>query len=180
LLDAAYFPENLGNVDPERPADLVPASGDYPTERVQYTTLVMDEIPVGDETLADLLGADFEPPTLAKLNSLDAGFRKVAFGALLTYRQSWYAQGVTLGQLLHSAALAPGESTRLAVIDWSRRSRAGQTETVSETDDLTNDMSQTRAISEVTSATATDAQGGFSSTNTNSSSTQSGTSLRVN
>jgi hypothetical protein len=176
MLDAAYFPENLATFDPERPDDLLPASGDYPTERVQYTTLLMDEIPVGDgDQFVDLSDPDFQPLDLKKLEQMDAGFKRVAYGALLTYRQSWYAHGVTLGQLLHSTSLAPGESTRLAVIDWSRRSRAGQTEAIDETDDLTNDQSQNRAISEVTSAVATEAQGGFSSTNTNSTAKQSST-----
>jgi len=36
----------------------------------------------------------------------------VAFGALLTFTQAWFAQGVTLRQLLHSVTLAPGESTQ--------------------------------------------------------------------
>ncbi len=176
MLDAAYFPENLAAFDPERPDDLLPASGDYPTERVQYTTLLMDEIPVGDgDQFVDLSDPAFKPLDLKKLEQMDAGFKRVAYGALLTYRQSWYAHGVTLGQLLHSTSLAPGESTRLAVIDWSRRSRAGQTEAISETDDLTNDMSQNRAISEVTSAVATEAQGGFSSSSTNSTSKQTST-----
>ena len=75
--------------------------------------------------------------------------------------QSWYAQGVTLGQLLHSTSLAPGESTRVAVIDWSRKSRAGETEVISETDDLTNDATHNRSISEVTEAVANEAQSGF-------------------
>jgi len=126
--------------------------------------------------------ADFDPerPTdladLAALAAGDSGFQTVAFGALLTFNQSWFAQGVTLGQLLHSMSLAPGESTRIAVIDWSRRSRAGETEVISETDDLTNDTSQNRAISEVTNAVATEAQSGFSHAKTNSTSRQEGTS----
>jgi TusE/DsrC/DsvC family sulfur relay protein len=63
---------------------------------------------------------------------------------------------VTLGQLLHSTSLAPGESTRVAVIDWTRASRAGETEQITEVDDLTNDQSHNRSISEVTKAVATE------------------------
>ncbi|HUS14454.1 MAG TPA: hypothetical protein VM536_05465, partial [Chloroflexia bacterium] len=177
LLGAAYFPENVPDFDPERPADLLPKSGEYPTERVQYTTLLMDEIQMGDgEEITDIAGPQFKPLDLGKLAAGDAGFKKIAFGALLTFNQSWYAQGVTLGQLLHSTSLAPGESTRVAVIDWSRKSRAGETEVISETDDLANDTSHNRSINEVTQAVANEAQSGFSQANSNSRSTQEGTS----
>lgn len=174
IVTALYFPENEPGFDPERPADLVPKTGEYPTERVQYTTLVMDEIP-HDGDLIDVTGQAFRPLDLAAIGKIDSGFTKVAYGALLTFTQSWYAQGVTLGQLLHSTALAPGESTRIAVVDWSRRSRAGETEVIAEQDELTNDAEHNRAISEVTSAVASEAQGGFSQSNTNSTSKQSGT-----
>lgn len=177
LLTALYFPENASGFDPERPVDLLPATGDYPTERVQYTTLLIDDIPAPDGVdLVDVNSAEFAPLDLASLAKGDAGFQKVAFGALLTFNQSWYAQGVTLGQLLHSTSLAPGESTRIAVVDWSRRSRAGQTETISEVDDLANDTTHNRSISEVTRAVAKEAQSGFSSTNSGSESSQAGVS----
>ena len=177
LLTTLYFPENTADFDPERPTDLLPRTGEYPTERVQYTTLLMDAIEQKRGLqLVDLTGQAFTPIDLAALAAGDSGFQTVAFGALLTFNQSWFAQGVTLGQLLHSMSLAPGESTRIAVIDWSRRSRAGETEVISETDDLTNDTSQNRAISEVTNAVATEAQSGFSHAKTNSTSRQEGTS----
>jgi hypothetical protein len=177
LLNAAYFPENEAGFDSEMPADLLPKSGEFPTERVQYTTLLMDEISVGpDDRFVDLQSNDFRPIEISKLSLADAGFKKVALGALLTMNQSWFAQGVTLGQLLHSVALAPGESTRIAVIDWSRKSRASETEKIDETDDLTSDTVHNRAITEVTTAVANEAQTGFSSTNANATSRQSGTS----
>ncbi|MEM9273007.1 MAG: LamG domain-containing protein [Cyanobacteria bacterium P01_F01_bin.143] len=45
----------------------------------------------------------------------DVGFAAPAVGVLIKSEQSWYSQGVTPGQLLHSVALAPGESTNVAV-----------------------------------------------------------------
>ncbi|GFN30044.1 hypothetical protein [Paenibacillus xylaniclasticus] len=175
LLNVVYFPENAPNYDPERPADLLPKTGEYPTERVQYTTLLMDQIHDDNEKLIDIASPSFKPIDIGALAAGDAGFKKIAFGALLTFNQSWYAQGVTLGQLLHSTALAPGESTRIAVIDWSRRSRAGETETISEVDDLTNDTTHNRSISEVTEAVAREAQSGFSETNATSTSSAKAT-----
>lgn len=179
LLDVAFFPENSPDHDPERPTDLIPSSGEYPTERVQYSSLLMDEITTADDQQINILDPAFKPLDLAALSAADRGFSRVAFGALLTFTQSWYAQGVTLGQLLHSTALAPGESTRIAVVDWSRRSRAGETESISEVDDLSQSTEHTRAINEVTNAVATEAQEGFSESNAKSSSTQVGVSAAM-
>ena len=177
LLYAVYFPESAKSFDPDQPPDLLPKTGDYPTERVQYTSLLLDEIPRAEgEAIIDVRSSAFKPLDLSVLAQSDTGFKKTALGALLTFSQSWFAQGVTLGQLLHSTSLAPGESTRIAVVDWSRKSRAGQTEVIAEQDDLTNDMAQNRSISEVTQAVANEAQSGFSQSNANSKSTQSGTS----
>ncbi len=177
IINSVYFPENVPEYDPELPADLLPKSGEYPTEKVQYSTLLLEAIPLEEGVqIVDVGSKAFKPIDLSILAKNDTGFKKTAFGALLTFNQAWYAQGVTLGQLLHSTSLAPGESTRIAVIDWSRKSVAGETEIIQETDDLTNDQSQNRSITEVTKAVAEEAQGGFSSTNTNSTSTQNAVS----
>lgn len=175
ILNANYFPENAPGFDADQPADLLPTNGDYPTERVQYTTLVMDEIKLGTSTTPiDILADTFKPLDLIKLAGADAGFQNVAFGALLTMSQTWYAQGVTLGNLLHSVSLAPGESTRMAVIDWTRKSSAGQADTIVEADELENETSHNRAMNEVTHATANEAQSGFSSTRSSGSAQQGG------
>ena len=47
-----------------------------------------------------------------------------AVGVLLTYRQGWVQEGLALGSLLHSLCLAPGEVTKVAVVDWRRQARA--------------------------------------------------------
>src|SRR5262249_7687236 len=82
--------------------------------------------------------------------------------------------GVTLGQLLHSISLAPGESTRVALIDWSRRTRAAASEDISESELLSNTMTHSRAISEVTSATAREFQLGSSISHATSTTEQAG------
>lgn len=170
IVRAVFYPDNADGGDREAPADLLPKSGEFPTERVFYTTLVFD-------------GFDGDPGQLPQLNAPVAvnpvvgnafGFTKPGIGALLTMAQSWYAQGVALGQLLHSVALAPGESTRIAMIDWSRRSSGKQDESVSETESLSNVTEHSRALAEVTSAVAQEAQSGFSETAANSVSRQSG------
>jgi len=61
ILNRVFFPEQLEAFDPESPADLIPKSGEFPTERVQYTSLVLDQIlrPVNAPPLIDLAGPDF-------------------------------------------------------------------------------------------------------------------------
>lgn len=138
---------------------LRPTFGEFPTERVYYTTLTMLQM---NESTADgmkpLDGGISLDATLAQRN----GFTKPAVGALLTYSQSWYVQGITFGHLLHSLALAPGEATRIAIIDWSRRTSATASEAISESEQLDSATAHARALSEVQNAVASEMQQGGS------------------
>ncbi len=98
-----------------------------------------------------------------------------AIGAVLTYRQSWYPQGLALGHLLHSMALAPGESTRIAMVDWARTDKGNLNEQTNQAENLASDVNHIRSIGEVTSAVAKEAQSGFSESNSKASQEQSGT-----
>ncbi len=171
ILNAVFNPEVVPGFDPEAPTDLIPKSGEYPTDRVFYKTIVLDQID-RDRDLKPLELAG--PIDIAPTTQADFGFERPAIGAVLTFVQSWYRQGVALGNLLHSVALAPGESTRIAMIDWSRRTRSGVIESITETEALTNTMGHNRSISEVTQAVAVEAQGGFSGSAVNSTSSQFG------
>jgi hypothetical protein len=172
ILTSIFFPETLPAYDKDAPGDLIPKSGEYPTERVFYKTLVIDEL---EEDVAQLKKLETAGPVdISPVTGPDFGFKKPAIGAMLTYSQSWFAQGVALGQLLHSLALAPGESTRMAMIDWSRRTSGKQEESVTETEALSNTTQHNRALSEVTNAVASEAQSGFSKTHAESFSAQEG------
>lgn len=172
ILNDAYFPELEAGFDPEAPADLLPKSGEYPTERVFYHTLVLDQVDSQPDRELEQAGPIDIAPTLDQ----SFGFKTLGIGALLTIAQSWYAQGVALGQLLHSTALAPGESTRIAMMDWARRTKAGSTETISEQEQLDNETMHSRSLSEVTKAVANEAQEGFSSASNTSTAHQTGKS----
>lgn len=171
ILRMAFFPDTVDSADLEAPADLLPKSGEFPTERVFYSTLLLDTVEDdrGQTPLEQAGQVDVAPVAAATF-----GFRRPAVGALLTFSQSWYAQAVTLGQLLHSVALAPGESTRVAMIDWSRRSAGRQSEDVSEIESLSNITDHSRALGEVTSAVASEAQSGFSESSVEAESGESG------
>jgi len=172
-----FFPDSLPEADKDAPADLLPKSGEFPTERVFYSTLVFDGFDGEPEQLMALENA--EPIDLAPVAGNQFGFKRTGIGALLTMSQSWYAQAVALGQLLHSVALAPAESTRIAMLDWSRRTVGKQSEDVTETEHLTNITEHSRALAEVTNAVAKEAQSGFSTTNVTSTSTQEGSGLGI-
>jgi hypothetical protein len=172
ILNEAFLPELEAGFDPEAPADLLPKSGEYPTERVFYHTLVLDQVDSQPDQEIERAGPIDIAPTLDQ----SFGFKSLGIGALLTISQSWYAQGVALGQLLHSTALAPGESTRIAMMDWSRRTKAGSTETISEQEQLDNETMHSRSLSEVTKAVADEAQAGFSTASNTSTAHQSGKS----
>jgi hypothetical protein len=153
---------------------LRPRFGEYPTERVYYDTLVMldlNEVVEGQREL--------DSPLALAAPGGQRGFTKIAVGALMTLSQSWYALGVTLGQMLHSLALAPGEATRIAVIDWSRRTSASSSESISESEQLDSASTHSRALSEVQSAVASEFQRGGSTSSSQSSSTSASAAMSV-
>ena len=89
-------PEDKPEFDPEAPPDLTPRSGEFPTEKSLFKSVVIDEIEgQGSEELRGQVD-------LAGLSATDAGFDTPATGAIITMEQAWYAQGVALGNLLHS------------------------------------------------------------------------------
>jgi hypothetical protein len=160
-------------IDDGVPADLRPGNGALPTERVGFTRLVIDQASaIGTLPLEQQADA----VDLTSVLGTALAFDRIATGALLSFSQSWFAQGLSLGQLLHSMALAPGESTRMAMVDWSRQSRASGSESLSQSDALSNSTTHNRALSEVTEATAREFQTGSSQTSADSTTTQDGRS----
>ncbi|KTD74103.1 hypothetical protein [Legionella tucsonensis] len=164
---------NLNQEGEEKGSELVPRLGEYPTERHYYRSVVIDQVTPQETTDLKTAGPIDISPTV----SSDFGFKAPAVGAMLTFAQSWFAQGITLGNLLHSIALAPGESTRIAVMDWSRQVKASGQETIAESENLTNTTTHNRAISEVQNAVATEVQTGFSKTSGSSTTSAGGGGL---
>ncbi|MFJ8045703.1 hypothetical protein ACIRBX_34860 [Kitasatospora sp. NPDC096147] len=142
-------------LDGATPKDLLPSTGNYPTEIVRYRSVVLTDIPNAK-------------PTRKLTGAIDLGEENLPFydrpaeGMIVTTEQSWSAQGVTLGRLLHSLALAPGESTKVAVVDWQNTTKATGTEKTTEADTLSSTTDQNRSISEVANAIAREEQHGDS------------------
>jgi triphosphoribosyl-dephospho-CoA synthetase len=150
--------------------ELVPRLGEFPTERRFYQSVIIDHVAAGQTTDLAIAGPVDIGPTIGA----EFGFAAPAVGARLTFAQSWFAHGVTLGNLLHSVALAPGESTRIAMLDWSRQTSASATEDITQAEQLTQATSHNRAVSEVQDAVAQEAQSGFSKTHADASTTSGG------
>jgi hypothetical protein len=153
--------------------ELVPRLGEYPTERRFYQSVVIDHVAAGETTDLATAGQIDIGPAIEP----DSGFAAPAVGARLTFAQSWFAHGVALGNLLHSVALAPGESTRIAMLDWSRQTSASAAEDITQAEQLTQATSHNRAVSEVQDAVAQEAQSGFSRTHAEAGTTSGGGGL---
>lgn len=162
LIAQAYMPPDRANAGAREPAGLVPKSGEHGTERFSYSSIVMFPGDFGSKPLSlegHLFDISLTPP---------AGFDRVRFGALMTYSQTWYPQRVAKGQLLHSLPLAPGESTRVAVIDWNSKTAAVTHEDLSEMEALTSVDERARTVTEIARTVATELQSGSSRSATES------------
>src|SRR5262249_25569170 len=80
LLNEAYSPELAVGFDPEAPDNLLPKLGEYPTERVFYHTLVLDQV----RTTPDRALEDADPIDIAPTLDQGFGFKRLGIGALLT------------------------------------------------------------------------------------------------
>jgi hypothetical protein len=88
-----------------------------------------------------------------------AGFR---YGYLMEYRAEWLPVGHSLGQILYSLPLAPGEQIDLAVIDWRRQDSARRTETTDFLEELDHQQGRDRLISEIVDLSVSEHQAGSS------------------
>lgn len=175
ILSGTFNPLGVKDDDPEAPTDLIPQTGNYATERVRYSSVVMTDRGGGNDSNSSArkeltAGAlvDLAPKPIA------SDSHPFATGVMITNEQSWYAKGVTLGQLTHSLALAPGESTKIAVIDWTRRTSGREDQSTDQKESLSQSTEETRAISEITDALARESQHGRSRTTSRSASAEAG------
>ncbi|MCB9450450.1 MAG: hypothetical protein H6672_03375 [Anaerolineaceae bacterium] len=177
ILTTTFQTAGVVEDDLEAPTDLIPSTGNYATERVYYFSAFMTRMEDPGKNVVDLSSQD----TAIDLDAADDMlYTRPAEGVFLKTEQAWYAQGVTLGQLLHSLALAPGESTKIAMVDWMRRTTGKSGEETIETEAQAGWTQQNRSISEITNAIANETQYGDSSSSSESDSWQNGTTMAFN
>jgi hypothetical protein len=78
----------------------------------------------------------------------------VAHGHILHFKQEWIADGYSMGRLLYSLPLAPGQKKQIAVLDWERRESAIRQEALEEVESLQATLSRDRDIGEMVRAKA--------------------------
>ena len=83
-------------------------------------------------------------------------------GYVNEYTTSWIPLGHSLGEIVYSLPLAPCESIKIAVIDWSRRDDAARNEDLTVAEQLTHNQRRDRAIEEAVHASLREWQSGES------------------
>ena len=78
------------------------------------------------------------------------------------YKVSWYSLGHSLGEILYSLPLAPGETVKLAVVDWSWDSLTKRDETTRLTEDVLHQTHRDRTVTETVKAGIRELQHGSS------------------
>ncbi|HKP68003.1 MAG TPA: hypothetical protein VJV05_01890, partial [Pyrinomonadaceae bacterium] len=92
----------------------------------------------------------------------------IAHGHLLHFKQQWLPDGYSIGDLLYSLPLAPGQKKQIAVLDWERRESAANSQSLDYEESLNNSLVRDRDISEVVSATLDENLSGTSTAKTGS------------
>lgn len=90
----------------------------------------------------------------------------IAHGHLLHFKQEWIPDGYSIGDLLYSLPLAPGQKKQIAVLDWERRESAANSQALDYEESLNNTLIRDRDVSEVVSATLNENMTGSSTART--------------
>jgi hypothetical protein len=73
----------------------------------------------------------------------------IAHGHLLTFKQVWRADGYSLGDLLYSLPLAPGQQKLISILDWNRREVTERRAAREVREALEADLTHDRDISDI-------------------------------
>ena len=106
-------------------------------------------------------------PTIAEATT-------ISHGRVLTIRQTWRADGYSMGDLLYSLPLAPLQKKNIAVIDWDRSDFLIRDEQRTNVDMLQNVVSRDRDISEIVNSALNEFSRGRSEAGNSASSSGSG------
>lgn len=143
------------------PPELVPDLLTFPATEIAYYRKAVILPPHAADPLTNPSLID-SPLSLGDISADDHGIEVPVEGVVLTHSQRWTRTGLALGNLLHSLALAPGEATRVAMEDWTHRTKGSADESTSQVDDSSATEAQDRSLSEIQNAVATESQHGSS------------------
>lgn len=94
----------------------------------------------------------------------------LAHGHVLSFRQVWRADGYSMGDLVYSLPLAPGQKKQVVIYDWERRETASRTEEQRLSESLQSTVARDRAVSEVVNSVLHESMSGGSHSSVDSSS----------
>ncbi len=146
----------------------------YGDESADLALIPNPDLPLGQTVVYQTVSMTSTAKSTATKKELDAPVNILsvteikangpAEGVMLTHEQAWRMKGVTLGRLLHSTTLAPGEVTQIAVTGWQRKSRGQSSEDVAEQERQTQAAGQERSVHDITSGVANETTMGKSAT----------------
>ena len=73
----------------------------------------------------------------------------IAHGHILHFKQEWRADGYSLGELVRSIPLAPGQKKQIATLEWDRADTAARTESTDSFESVSATLSRDRDIDEI-------------------------------
>lgn len=151
LFDATVF-------DRETPEYLVPKMGGAISDPAYFQQLVIRDPDPPPGEVSEVTRA-LDP--FAATSEAQAPQRPVE-GVLLTFEQAWRQDHLALGRLLHSLCLAPGEVTKIAVMEFSRQTAASSSEITTQAEQVASTDDVGSAQFEVQRSVAQDLQSGTS------------------
>ncbi|MBN7769291.1 helix-hairpin-helix domain-containing protein [Marinobacter daepoensis] len=115
---------------------------------------------VGRQTLSDEVTIDWDDePTIYQATSL-------AHGHLLSFKQEWISDGYSLGDIIYSLPLAPGQKKQLVVLDWEQRATGNRSERFDYSESLENELGRDRDVNEIVTGVLRESQRGGSTART--------------
>ncbi|TAE23659.1 MAG: hypothetical protein EAZ91_21680 [Cytophagales bacterium] len=86
----------------------------------------------------------------------------IRFGYVVEYSAEWFPIGHSLGQILYSLPLAPGEKVKIAVVDWARSDNASRAEKTGFVEQLQHQQVRDRSLTEAVQVALREWQSGSS------------------
>ncbi len=133
---------------------LVPSS--LPVQEHRFYKVVVRR--AEDGTVPNLLGVREVKVT----DALVTHKPKLKYAEVLEFKQRWYSLGHSLGEIKYSMALAPGEATQIAIIDWTRQDSISRTDSVFAAEYMDHSLKRDRSIEETIDSALKESQGGSS------------------
>jgi hypothetical protein len=87
---------------------------------------------------------------------------RLIFAELMVFEQTWTSLGHSLGEIQYSLALAPGEATKIAVVDWSRTDDISRKDVIRAREALLHDQTYDREVDDIVKGDVKEQQGGVS------------------